>query len=256
MDTPGHGIDVQLPIGYIDEQGNRHNQAVIRKMTGHEEALLYDSSLTTGSLVTELIRNCLVKLDGIDAVDANLVNDLYVADRNYLLMEIRRITLGSHMVAHYACPRCGADQAVVEDLGQIEVRRVQNDEFADEIHVQLEDGYTDKSGTQHTDLVLSLPHGTDEAFVAPMLAKDPLKALDALLLRCIKHFGTLSRAVLDAYGVKILRDLTMGDRQRLHTALSKDMPGMDLERSLKCPSCGARFSGMLDVSNFFVLGQG
>lgn len=251
---PNQGeFEVQLPIGYTDETGRVHRRAVLRKMRGHEEALLYDPSLSAGRLVTELIRSCLLRLGDLTAVDSGVVSQLYTADRNYLLLELRRITLGDHLQAAYRCPRCERDVPVVEDLSQVEVRRLDDGQSLSDIELELEDGYVDRQGTPHTELTLTLPRGADEEFVAPMVDKDPLKAQDALLLRCIKRFGTLTRATLQAYGVKILRDLTLGDRQRLHQALNGQTPGVDFYRSVQCGGCGTTFKGVMDVSNFFVL---
>jgi hypothetical protein len=247
-------FEVRLPIGYTDEHGQIHQCAFIRKMCGHEEALLYDSTLSAGRLVTELIHNCLVRLGSIEDVSIELVSQLYTADRNYLLLELRRITLGDHLLTSYPCPRCGAGIEVVEDLNQVEVRRLEEGEQLEDIELILEDGYTDRAQTTHSAITLSLPRGIDEEFVSPMVDKDPLKAQDALLLRCIKRFGELPQAELEAYGVKILRDLTMADRQRIHTALSRQAPGVNFERSLQCGPCGTRFEGVMDVSNFFVAG--
>ena len=98
-----------------------------------------------------------------------------------------------------------------------------------------------------------MPRGIDEEFVAPMLEKDPVKTQDALLLRCIKRFGTLPKAALEAYGVKVLRDLTMGDRQRLQKAFNGQTPGVNFQRTIVCPQCGTTFQGIMDLSNFFVL---
>lgn len=254
MNNAYREFETMLPVGYTDEQGQVHRHALIRKMCGHEEALLYDPALSAGHLVTELIRSCLIQLGNIREPDASIVSALYTADRNYLLMEIRRITLGDQMMAHYPCPRCGADIAVLEDLSEVAVRRLAEDECMEAITVMLEDGYRDKSGTIHTELVLSLPSGEDEEFVSPMAERDPLKAQDALLLRCIKRFGSLPKKTLEAYGVKILRDLTMGDRQRMQAALKQDLPGMDLQRSLHCEPCGTTFEGVIDMSNFFAMG--
>ncbi len=248
-------FEVLLPIGYSDAQGRVHKRATIRKMRGHEEALLYDPALSAGHLVTELIRSCLLRLGDLEAIDSDTVAQLYTADRNYLLMEIRRITLGNRMQVHYPCPRCGAEIKTMEDLGQIEVRRFgEEDKAFDEISLVLEDGYADREGTMHKELTLSLPRGVDEEFVTPMVERDPLKAQEALLLRCIKRFGSLPAAALEAYGIKILRDLTLGDRQRMQAALSDQAPGMNLQRSLQCGPCGARFEGMMDMSHFFVMG--
>ena len=246
-------FEVQLPIGYIDESGRSHRQAVIRKMRGHEEALFYDPSLTASQLVTELIRCCLIRLGEVTAVSSDLVAHLYTADRNYLLLELRRITLGDSLAASYSCPRCGSAVPVEENLSEIEVRRLDESHRLSDITLEMEDGYMDREGTRHTELVLTLPRGVDEAFVAPMVQKDPLRAQDALLLRCIKRFGTLPKATLEAYGVKILRDLTMGDRLELHRALNGTLPGVNFQRLINCGTCGTTFKGVLDISNFFVL---
>ncbi len=246
-------FEVLLPIGYSDAAGCVHRRAVLRKMTGHEEALLYDTSLTAGRLVTELLRSCLLQLGDLETVDANVVAQLYTADRNYLLLELRRITLGDRLAAAYTCPQCGASVPVTEDLARLEVRRLPEGQALADITLHLEDGYVDRQGTLHTEVTLALPRGVDEEFVAPMAAKDLVRAQDALILRCIRRFGTLPRAELEAYGVKILRDLTLGDRQQLCAALNDQLPGVDFSRSAQCGQCGTAFQGVLDVSRFFTL---
>jgi hypothetical protein len=251
MEPRQREFEVLLPIGYTDGAGRVHRRAVIRKMRGHEEALLYDPSLTAGQLVTELIRGCLVQLGDLDAISSEVVSQLYTADRNYLLLELRRITLGDQLRASYLCPSCGSDVSVAEDLSQIEVRRLNDGEALADIELELEDGYLDRDGTLHTKLTLTLPRGVDEEFVAPMVDKDPLKVQDALILRCIKRFGTLPRAALEAYGVKILRDLTLGDRRAIDHALNGQAPGVDLTRQVACPACGRSFITILDMTRFF-----
>jgi len=255
-------FEVLLPIGYTDQAGRVHRRAALRKMRGHEEALLYDASLSAGRLVTELLRSCLLRLGDLGPVDAETVAQLYTADRNYLLLELRRITLGDQLQASYRCPQCGGDVAVVEDLAQMEVLRLEEGQILADRTLALEDGYVDRKGTLHTALTLTLPRGLDEEFVSPMVARDPLKAQDALVLRCIKRFGTLPRAELEAYGVKILRDLSMGDRRLIFQALEGPhsdangdgrSPGVNFRRTIDCGHCGTRFKGVLDVSHFFVL---
>ena len=143
--------------------------------------------------------------------------------------------------------------SIIDDLSELEVRRLEQGEALPDIGVTLEDGYVDRQGQVHKALTLTLPRGKDEEYVAPMVDKDPMKAQDALLLRCIKRFGDLPKSALEAYGVKILRDLTMSDRQRLQRALNQSMPGVDFRRSIECGHCGTAFEGVMDVSNFFVL---
>jgi len=245
-------FEVLLPAGYADGSGRVHRRAVIRKMRGHEEALLYGQALPAGRLVTELIRSCLIRLGDIETISAKLASELYTADRNYLLLELRRITLGDYLPALYVCPRCGAQISASQDLGAVPVRRLEEGGTPEDVAVQLEDGYTDREGVLHTEVVLTMPRGVDEEFVSSIAEKDPLRAQDVLLLRCIRRFGSLPQTALDAYGVKILRDLTMGDRRLLFQVLNSRMPGVDFQCPVHCDSCGAIFQGVLDVTNFFV----
>lgn len=242
-----------LPVGCEDASGRLRRTASLRKMRGHEEALLYDPSLSAGRLVTELLAGCLTRLGEATEVTANDARRLYSADRNYLLLEIRRFTLGDALPCTYGCPACGADNRVVEDLGQIEIRRHEGEQAPQSVLVSLEDGYRDRDGVVHTELRLRLPRGFDEEFVAETAERDPLRARDALILRCIDSFGTLPRAAIEAYGVRMLRDLTLGDRRLIYRAMDVGAPGVDFRRQLWCGRCEAPFEAVLEVSNFFLL---
>lgn len=251
MTRPQRQLIIELPIGVTDEHNQVHRRAEIRKMRGHEEAFLYDDALSLAQLVTKLIHSCLLQLGNLEVINESTVADMYTADRNYLLVEIRRFTLGSYLQSSYGCPECGRPVSITEDLSQLPVRRLDNGRKLSDIEVHLEDGYVDRQGSLHTDIVLTLPKGVDEEFVASTAAKDSFKAQDALLLRCIERFGELPKATLEAYGVKILRDLTLGDRQRLQRAITAQSPGVNFERTVQCGSCGITFQAALDTSFFF-----
>ena len=245
--------EVVLPVGYPDPAGRIDRRATLRKMRGHEEALLYDPSLSAGRLVTEIVRGCLARLGDVTDVTSEMVSGLYSADRTYLLVELRRFTLGDALNCSYLCPGCGADVAVVEDLGSIAVRRLDGDRKPESTVVELEDGYLDREGVRHSEIRLRLPRGDDEEFVADTAEKDPLRARDALILRCMESFGTLPRKALEAYGVKILRDLTLGDRKRIYRALDTEAPGVEFRRPVRCPTCALHFEAFLEASLFFDL---
>lgn len=252
MNQPRREFQVELPIGYTDEAGRLHRTATIRKMRGHEEALFYDPGLSAGHLISELIRGCLVRLGDLPDVSGPVVSRLYSADRNHLVVQIRRITLGDHVAARYSCRGCGADIAAVDDLARIEVRRAADGDAT--VRLELEDGYRDNDGAVHRAVTLRLPRGEDEEFVAKMTDGDPLRMRDAMLLRCVQSFGTLRRAVLEGHGLKLLRDLTLGDRRRLFRALDDDSPGVNFRRTVTCERCGESFKALLDVAGFFDLG--
>src|SRR5712691_3549206 len=92
----GREFEVELPVGHVDEDGRLHKTATLRKMTGHEEALLGDRKLrqNAGRLVTELLASCVKQIGEIRPVSSQLVGSLTSSDRNFLLMELRKITFG------------------------------------------------------------------------------------------------------------------------------------------------------------------
>src|SRR5215467_962384 len=95
-----------LPIGYTDDEGKLHRTVVLRKMTGKEEAILADRRFQRngGKLVTELLHSCIVQLGDLKKNGSDTMEELYSADRNYLLLKLRSITFGASLPARYTCP--------------------------------------------------------------------------------------------------------------------------------------------------------
>jgi hypothetical protein len=122
------------------------------------------------------------------------------------------------------------------------------------IDVDLVDGWIDREGALHRRVVLRLPRGSDEEHVAALVEREPDRARDALLLRCIAVFGSLPRAALEAYGMKILRELTLADRRLLFEAIDARAPGVRFRRHVECAACGTRFEAPLRPQSFFGLG--
>lgn len=246
---------ISLPIGYTDEDGQVNRTAVLRKMTGREEAIMADRKYQRngGKLVTDLIHSCLVRLGDHEKNGRGMVANLYSIDRNYLLLKLRSITFGSDLETSYTCPACGDTIKRVEDLDELPVQALGDADSVEDIVVELEDGYIDKEGQVHTAMTLRLPTGADEEAVAPQLRKNASLGKNALLSRCLKSLGDVPRHRLEALGSKILTDLTMTDRRLIDRALNEHAPGVNLVREIECPSCANEFKATLDLSHFLSL---
>ena len=244
--------EFNLPIGYTDEEGNLHRTVVLRKMTGKEEAILADrrNQRNGGKLVTELIHSCLVRLGEMPKNGTKPVEEMYSADRNFLLIKLRSITFGSELQARYACPTCDESVQIVEDLDELPVRMLAEGESPADVLVELEDGYLDKDGQLHTALQLRLPTGADESAVVPQMRQNASLGKNALLSRCMKSLGDLPKHRLESIGPRILADLTMTDRRLIDRALNQAAPGVDLIREVTCTNCGTDFKSSLDMTNF------
>lgn len=250
--TSRREVEFTLPIGYMDNEGNTHRQAVLRKMTGKEEAILADRRhhRNGGRLVSELLHSCLVRLGNLAKNGVGTVEEMYSADRNFLLLKLRTITFGSELQASYTCPSCNESFRMVEDLDELPVRMLGDDETIEDVVVDLQDGYVDKDGAEHRSLRMRLPTGADESAVAPQMRQNASLGKNALLSRCLKTLGDLPKHRLEAIGPKILSELTLTDRRLIDRALNQAAPGVDLIREIACPHCGNEFRSSLDMTNF------
>ncbi len=248
-------VEFTLPIGYSDDSGQLQRSVTLRKMTGKEEAILADkrNQRNGGKLVTELLHSCIVRFGDQPKNGSAMVARMYSADRNYLLIKLRSITFGQDLEAGYTCTNCNERLRVVEDLDELPVRNLGDSESAEEIMVELEDGYTDRDGQVHTALTLRLPTGEDEEAVASQMRQNVSLGKNALLARCMKTLGDVPCHRLEAIGPRILSDLTMSDRRLIDKALNQFAPGIDLIREIECPNCGHVFKTTLDMTHFLVL---
>src|SRR5258708_5697456 len=101
-------FEFELPIGYVDDDGRLHRTAVLRKMTGRDEAIMADKKHRTNGarMITELLGSCLARVGDVVKPGIGVAQALYSADRHFLLLKLREITFGSEMPATYACPPC------------------------------------------------------------------------------------------------------------------------------------------------------
>jgi hypothetical protein len=236
-----------LPVGLDGEV----DAVVLRKLTGNEEALLVEPRLRQngGRLITALLASCVRTADG-DKLSPASARRLTSADRNYLLLELRRLTFGDELEARYRCPRCREPMLVLEDLGALEVRTLA-DGAEDETVVELEDGYCDPSGDVHHELVFGLATGEDEEAAGTRQDGNPSRQRDALLARCLRRVGDLEPHRVEALGPRILADLSMSDRRLIQQTLDVAAPGPVLTRTIVCGTCNEEFRAMLDMTRFF-----
>ena len=251
-------VEVELPVGLLDADGRLHRTATVRKMTGHEEAVLADRKLRAngGRLVTELLSSCVRRLGDVSPVTRQVAASMASPDRNFLLLELRKLTFGCELEASYTCPSCRTTTTATEDLDSFAVRRSEVGGSHDLV-VELDDGYEDHAnGAWYTTLRFRLPTGADEERVASGARENPARATNALLARCLveavdEDGEAMPAARREGLGTRLLQDLTMGDRGRIERAFREQMPGVDLTREIECEGCGRAIHASLDLTSFF-----
>jgi hypothetical protein len=245
-------FEFELPIGYADADGRIHRTAVLRKMTGREEAVMADKrNRNSGArMITELLGSCLVRLGELARPGGKVAQALYSADRHYLLLKLREITFGAELQGTYSCPTCRAAAVLNDDLTALEVVKLADGELPEDTVVQLQDGYQDPGGGVHDTMVFRPSTGLDEEKIAPVIRENASQGKNALMARCLKAVGDMPRARVEALGTAIFSDLTLKDRALIDRAMNNGGPGVKIRREISCERCGREFTAGLDFSNF------
>jgi hypothetical protein len=207
-----------LPGGLVLDDGRRLGRAELRPLTGREEEWVTQHAATPSApLVTKLLSACFVRLED-QAVDSEIIGKLLAGDRDYLILQLRRMTLGDQFAAVFSCPAC-KHAMDVEFLAQ---------DILIEPRPQNAVTYTCRSGQRHINY--RLPNGMDQEAVAHLSSDE---AVEALLARCV--------------------DTPLNDEERAAVIAEMDRlaPQIDLELDLNCPECGHSFTTPFDCTSFF-----
>jgi hypothetical protein len=217
-----------LPGGLVLEDGRRFSQAELRPLSGHEEEwLARHPRVPSAVAVTYLLSACLLRLDD-QPVHRAQVGRLLVGDRDYLMLHLRRLTLGDTIRAVLTCQACTAKMDV--DFQAADVPIEYRPQTAASYTLDLATG----AGPGRT-VRFRLPTGADQEAVLGLAGE---QAVEALLARCL----------LDEGGAALLHS----EQNVVIEAMEKLAPQLELELELVCPECGHTFMTLFDTTLFFL----
>ncbi len=214
----------ELPGGLLDADGARETHAELRPLTGAEEDwLAANPEISNASAVTHLLSTCLVRL-GKCIVDSDLVQRLLVGDRDFLMLRLRRLTLGDQFRAVLHCPACSAKMDVDFDANDVPVER----------RPQTSATYViERRGRP---IRFRLPVGGDQEAATKGL--ESIEATETLFKRCL----------LDEGGAALSKE----DRAAVIEEMDRVAPQVELELSATCPECSHGFVVPFDTTAFFL----
>lgn len=245
MDS-GSGL---LPGGLVDEQGVVHRQVEMASLSGREELLLTDRQRWgRQAQITALLSRCVRQIGAVSPVTPEIVRELLVADRAYLLLKLRQATFGEQVQATIVCPNqsCGNKMDIDFSISDIPIKESGDKGPLYEVQLSPEARLTDDDGQQHADVVFRLPNGADQEAVAPWLEEDEQRAAVALLARCIQRIGPW-----EAPGVAGIARLSPQALMEIEQHMEQVAPSVELTMSGDCPECGVPFALPFDLAGFF-----
>jgi len=104
-------FEFNLPMGYVDPQGNLHKKGAMRLATAMDEIVpLSDVRVKSNEayLVIILLARVITRLGTMGQVNTSVVENLFAADLAYLQEFYRRINEQGRPALPVTCPECKA----------------------------------------------------------------------------------------------------------------------------------------------------
>jgi hypothetical protein len=223
--------EVELPCGLIRD-GSLITKAFVREISGHEEDMLASDKIKPITKLTELISRCVIKLGDITDREfiAKAAREMTIGDRAWLILAIRRRTLGDIFPYTEVCPNpaCKVKRLFQVNLGDLEMRKM-----ADPMRrlYEVELPVCGKSARFH------VMTGADEEEISKYQTDMISRALHVR----VEMLGD-RKPSLDE-----IKSLSMRDRDTLRAKIDEVEGGVDTEIEMTCVDCGMEFSRELDI---------
>jgi hypothetical protein len=264
-EKPEQGIFI-LPGGYVLPNGTRYQMVKLMQLTGREEEMILDTgavadddpnnnNINVVTLLTRILTNCIESIGPLKEINPEIVRQLLICDRDYLLVKLRQITFGDRIDAQSQCPNesCGKPMHIDFDLKNIKVQRKDIGNGVYSIRLSPLASYRDikNNDVKHSEIQFRLPNVADQEEIAEDLyneTKNESKALTKLLQRCLIRVGTINE--IDE---NLIYSLSVLARREIDIKMQEVSPKVDLRIHVQCPECEMDFTSPFDLQNFFLV---
>lgn len=250
MDQRWDSVTVFLPGGYVDEHGITHREVELIPLTGREEEWLAgDQRLELAPRITALLSQCIRRIGSINRVSEDITRKLLVADRQYLVLKMRELTLGSYVHAHLHCPwpDCGKKVMIDFSVNDIPVTDSMEQGLLHTMELSDEALFLTEQGDTFREITFRLPNGSDQEIIAPITADNEAQASTLLLQRCIESIGPFQHPDDD-----MMTRLSPLARMEIERRMEAIAPKVELSMESECPECGREYALPFDPAQFFL----
>jgi len=244
--------EYNLLAGYVDKDGITHSTFTLREMTGADEEFVNRSDIKTNGtkVATALLSRCVLSVGTLTRKSVgnpkdweNIFKEMYTGDRDIMLLELRRISIGDTIEVTHTCPNpeCKAKLKTEVEIDELNILEFDG---MREIPFELPRGYKDRKGVLHKTGIMRRPNGLDGELLTPLAKNNIAKAETTLLTRICKFDDG---AYIDE---SVMASLSVRDRNYLQALLNDHQFGIDMTVDVMCDHCGEYFKGNLNQTNF------
>ena len=230
---------------YTRESGFHGKESVqVRAMTAKEEDILTSRALIKkGTVITELIKSCLV--------DKTLdVNVLTSGDRNALMTALRVTGYGAEYNAEVSCPACGFKQKKEFSLAELPIKRLEISPVTPGANLFSFDLPVSKK-TVHFKFLTGKDE--NEMSVIQERQKKQGSKVDSLVTTRLMHSIVSIEGVTDKNKINtFIRNMPARDSLALRKHIDNNEPGIEMKSWMVCDSCDEHSEVSLPLgANFF-----
>jgi hypothetical protein len=233
IETPKSAVGIyELPCGVVSPEGNLIQEVQVREMTGREEDLLASAKMPPVKKINALLCACTERVGHITDKQtiAQIISGMTQGDRVFLLMAIRRASLGDELPLEQECPSCEQMGYYIQDLSELNVKPMK-DPMKRSYEVALPSGKTVKFRSGN---------GADEERLSKVA--DDEKPSFMLLCRTEAINGK-------APTIHDIKGLSFRDRQALRDAFEENDGGVDTAIDMTCSHCGHTFKTEVELGS-------
>jgi hypothetical protein len=220
---------VAIPHG-VAREGVLVRELRLRSVAGEDHAFLLDTagSTTPNERANALLERCLDEDD-----PATLVASLVAGDREALLLQLRRLTLGETLDSVLTCADCDEPMELELRVGDLLVDAYEAPRSSYEVAIDAAD--------PPLMVRFRLPTVGDVREAARSGNGDPDATRAQLLARCVSE---AEGGAIDDAGAEA--------RAAIEVAMAECDPQAEIELDLTCPSCATPFSIVFDTESFLL----
>ena len=248
---------VLLPIG-LEIDGVRYREVIIDEMTGIDEENLTSRKVRNNGAkaITMLLRRCIQSIEGVlerksnplSLIDEKWVKNMYVADRDFLVLCIRGLSGDNEIMVSSNCGECGEENNHLVDIKDMDVYEWDENEPA-EINIELIRGFhSPTTGEYHNKVNWVFPKGKAQEQIASYPEHQVGTYLIASGIKDVEGMPHCPSA-------EEVRRLSVRDRNVFAKAIVDNMVGVDTNHSVCCEFCGADYNVEVSAGGFSNLGS-
>lgn len=237
----------EMLAGYEDENGTIHKTFTLREMTGRDEEAINkaDIKANASKLISTLLSRCVTSIGTLKPDMGkfkwdNVIKNLLVGDQDFMMLQLRAISLGEDISFENICPNCKTKLKTVMRFDELPIIPFKGKRI---LSFELPSGYKDKRG-KHTEGKIRTANGFDREVLIPVARINTSKA-DTLMLTRLCSFDDGTNVDDD-----VMASLTVKDRKYLQELMKENLFGIDFETEITCDNCGEIFVTSLNSINF------